>query len=119
VVNEISKRYTQIGLIVTFVLSVILAIVIPSVINMWYMIGTVIIPGLLIPLMASYFERWKIPARFAFLAMLFGWLTSLGWLIAGNVQGPNAQYLFGIEPMYPGLFVSLGCWIAGRTRQTS
>ncbi len=111
-----SKRDTQIGLVVTFLLSVLLAILIPSVIQMWYTIGTVIIPGLLVPLLASYFERLRIPAREAFLAMLLGWLTSLAWLIAGLARGSPALYPFGVEPMYPGLIVSIVLWCIGRLR---
>jgi len=107
-------RFTQIGLIISFALSAILALTIPSVIKLWYTIGTVVIPGLLVPLMASYFERFKIPTRYAFLSMLLGWLTSLGWLIAGYVSGASGSYPLGIEPMYPGLFVSLLIWGIGR-----
>ncbi len=108
--------YTRIGLVVTFVFSVGLSVYMPSVIQMWYTIGTVIIPGLLIPLMAGYFESLKIPSRYAFLAMLSGWLTSLGWLIAGSFNGSAGFYPLGIEPMYPGLFVSLVWWGIGRAR---
>jgi SSS family solute:Na+ symporter len=112
--SEISTRFTQIGLIASFLLSIALALIIPSVIKLWYTIGTIIIPGLLVPLMASYFTRFMIPARYAFLTMLFGWLTSLCWLTAGYMNGNNGDYPFGIEPMYPGLAVSLVCWGIGR-----
>ncbi len=108
-------RYTQWGLIVTAALSVVIALAIPSVIKQWYTIGTVVIPGLLIPLVTSYFERWKAPARYAFWAMLLGWLTSLAWLIAGWRQhiGASDAYPLGIEPMYPGLMVSIVVWSRG------
>jgi SSS family solute:Na+ symporter len=113
-----STFYTQIGLIISLLLSIILAVTIPSVIQMWYTIGTVVIPGLLIPLMASYFEPLKIPARYAFLAMLAGWLTSFGWLIAGNTNSVGGgMYPFGIEPMYPGLLVAFALWGIGRAKQ--
>ncbi|HYQ86026.1 MAG TPA: sodium:solute symporter family protein [Bacteroidota bacterium] len=108
-----STRYTQLGLILAFMLSVIIALAIPSVIRIWYTIGTVIIPGLLVPLMASYFDSLRIPARFAFSAMAAGWLISTGWLIWGTLVG-DGGYPLGIEPMYPGLFASLAIWAAGR-----
>jgi SSS family solute:Na+ symporter len=110
--EQLSARYTQIGLVVSFALSVLLALAIPSIINLWYTIGTVAIPGLLIPLMAGYFERGKISARFAFLAMASGWLTSLGWFAAAHLG--SEVYPFGIEPIYPGLAVSVACWVAGK-----
>ena len=115
------NRYTQWGLLLTAVLSVVLALEIPSVIKLWYTIGTIVIPGLLVPLVASYFERCRISAAYGFAAMVFGWLTSLGWLLIGWTQqlGNSDLYPFGIEPMYPGLAVSVGIWIVGRSRQRS
>lgn len=108
-------RYTRYGLLLTSLLSMTLALVIPSVIKLWYTIGTVIIPGLLIPLVTSYFERWKVPARYAFAAMLCGWLTSVIWLVLGWTRelGNAALYPWGVEPMYPGLLVSMVCWGVG------
>ncbi len=108
------KRMINIGLVVSFCFSVALALWMPSVIQMWYTIGTVVIPGLLVPLMASYFPRLTIAPHYAFGAMAFGWLVSLGWLIAGTYAGGNSSYPLGIEPMYPGLAVSLTCWAVGR-----
>ncbi len=112
--SPVVARYTQFGFILTLVLSLVLAYAIPSVINLWYTVGTVVIPGLLVPLMASYFDRLKIPTRFAFCAMLFGWLTSLAWLLAGHLNGRSGEYPLGVEPMYPGLGLSLVVWGAGR-----
>jgi SSS family solute:Na+ symporter len=101
-------------MVVSFALSVWLALVMPSVIQMWYTIGTVVIPGLLVPLMATYFERTAIRPRYAFASMLFGWGASLLWLLAGTHGGLAAEYPFGIEPMYPGLLVSLAFWGLGK-----
>lgn len=108
-------RYTKAGLIVTAALSIALSIVIPSVIKLWYTIGTVLVPGLLIPLLASYFQRLKIPSGFAFSSMLFGWLGSLSWLLSGWTKeiGSAALYPFGIEPIYPGLLISSTVWGVG------
>ena len=112
-------RYTRYGLLFTAVLSVVLAIAIPSVIKLWYTIGTVIIPGLLIPLVTSYFERWKVGSQYAFASMLLGWATSMVWLLIGWTQelGNAALYPWGVEPMYPGLLVSLLCWATGFARR--
>lgn len=115
------RRYTQGGLIVTVLVSIVIAIAIPSVIKQWYTIGTVVIPGLLVPLVTAYFERSKVSARYAFGAMLFGWLTSTAWLLAGWTQriGTSEFYPLGIEPMYPGLAVSLAVWGWGMKERTA
>jgi solute:Na+ symporter, SSS family len=106
----------QVGLVVTGILAIVLAVAIPSVIKLWYTIGTVIVPGLLVPLVASYFERTHIGSRWALGAMMLGWLTSLVWLLAGWSRGLGASDLYplGIEPMYPGLVVSVVMWCGGR-----
>jgi SSS family solute:Na+ symporter len=88
---------------------------IPSVVKLWYTIGTVIIPGLLVPLVTSYFARLRVAARYAFATMLTGWLTSSLWLLSGWAQqlGSSGAYPLGIEPMYPGVAISLVVWLAG------
>ncbi|MEX2089093.1 MAG: sodium:solute symporter family protein, partial [Bacteroidota bacterium] len=69
------NRWTKIGLVISSAFAVTLALAIPSVVSLWYTIGTCIIPGLLVPVVAGYFERLRISASYAFAAMLSGWLT--------------------------------------------
>jgi len=109
-----SIRSIRVGLIISFILSVLLALGMPSVIDLWYTIGTVVIPGLLVPLMAGYFDRLKIPATYAFASMSLGWLTSLGWMLSRYTLFHGDTFPFGIEPMYPGLFVGVLVWGIGK-----
>ena len=115
------SEYTRWGLVFTAVLSILLAFLIPSVIKLWYTIGTIVIPGLLVPLVTSYFNRLRVRASFAFTAMLLGWGTSLVWLLLGWSKGLGTSefYPFGIEPMYPGLAVSLFVWGIGKLQRQS
>ena len=107
--------WVRIGLLVSGVLAVVLALVIPSVIKLWYTIGTVIVPGLLVPLVTAYFRSARVGARWAFASMCSGWLLSLAWLVAGWSQelGVSVFYPLGIEPMYPGLLASVLVWCGG------
>lgn len=109
------RRWVQAGMAISGLLAIILAMAVPSVIKLWYTIGTTLVPGLLIPLVTSYFPRFRVGARPAFLSMLGGWLTSVGWLAAGwrLEYGSAAFYPLGIEPMFPGLAVSVGVWVWG------
>ena len=109
-------RWTKIGLVLSAIFSIALALSVPSVVKIWYAIGTAIVPGLLVPLMASYFEPLNIPPRFGFWAMLAGWLLSTIWLVSGQLSmvDGNPMYWFGIEPMYPGLIASVAIWSAGK-----
>ena len=113
---DLTTRWTQAGLVLSFIVSVILALVIPSVVQLWYTIGTVIVPGLLVPLVASYFDRLKISAAAAFTAMLAGWLISLAWFVLGYSVSGETHYPFNVEPMYPGLLASIIVWGAGKVR---
>jgi SSS family solute:Na+ symporter len=110
---------TRIGLLVTALLSIVLALFIPSVVKLWYVIGTAIVPGLLIPLVTAYFEPLRVAPRFAFAGMLFAWLVSLVWMGLGWTQGltATAGYPLGIEPMYPGLLAGLIVWGCGMVRK--
>jgi solute:Na+ symporter, SSS family len=109
-------KWTKIGLVISAVFSIILALVVPSVVKIWYAIGTAIVPGLLVPLMASYFEPLHIPPKYGFWSMLLGWSVSTVWLVNGqlNFVDGNPVYWLGIEPMYPGLVISVLIWGLGR-----
>jgi solute:Na+ symporter, SSS family len=106
------RRRVQVGMVLSCVLAIVLAMVIPSVIKLWYAIGTTLVPGLLVPLVTSYFDGLRADAKTAFRSMLTGWLTSLIWLLAGWQQhyGSAESYPLGIEPMFPGLLVSVVVW---------
>jgi solute:Na+ symporter, SSS family len=98
-------QWTRIGLALTLILAIVLALWLTSVVTIWYMIGTAVIPGLLVPLLASYFKPMAFPAKYGFIVMLAGWLTSTIWLVGGLIQ--EGRYWLSIEPMYPGLFITI------------
>jgi SSS family solute:Na+ symporter len=116
--GEIVSRWTRIGLVVSALFSIVLAAVVPSVVRIWYTIGTAIVPGLLVPLMASYFQPLRISSRYAFWSMLLGCGASTASLMYGqlNATGGGAAYPLGIEPMYPGLALSILVWGIGRMK---
>jgi hypothetical protein len=66
--------------------------------------------------LASYFERLRISAVYAFGAMVNGWFISTASLISGHLYSSNGipAYWYGIEPMYPGLFFALFWWGLGK-----
>ncbi len=111
--------YSHVGIFVTAIISVAIALLIPSVIQIWYDLGAVFIPGLLIPLMTSYYPKWQVPKKYIFLSMTSGWVTSLLWLLSGSLShgsGGN-NYLLGIQPMYPGLILSTVFYLLGFANQ--
>jgi solute:Na+ symporter, SSS family len=96
--------------------AVAIALGIPSVVSIWYTIGTVIVPGLLIPVVTSYFDTLRPSPRWALAIMVGGFSASLLSLVFGHITAVNGtpQYFLGIEPMYPGLVLSMVLWMGER-----
>ncbi len=114
IVDE-KNKYTKIGILITSLISILIAILIPSVVQIWYTIGSLTIPSLLIGLISSYSQKLIIDKKIIFSAMIVSFLFSFTSFIFGNVNKINdiPQYLLGIEPMYPGLFAGLLIYLTG------
>jgi SSS family solute:Na+ symporter len=108
------------GLVITSTMSIGLSVLIPSVIGLWYTIGTVFVPGLLLPLVTSYFPRLKVSSGAAFSTMAAGMSVSLVWLLVGwsRQMGSSDAYPLGLEPMIPGLLTGVLVWAAAKMRST-
>jgi SSS family solute:Na+ symporter len=94
------------GLGVTSFIALALAFSIPSVVKLWYNLGSIIVPGLVIPFLMS-FNKNRIQDGIIFL-MVCPALTSIIWIIYASLFG---NYPFNIEPFYPGVIIS--CLIYG------
>jgi SSS family solute:Na+ symporter len=90
--------------------SLALALLVPSVVDLWYAVGSAVIPGLLLPMLGVYLPRWRVPGGWAAAASLSGFLASLAWVVAGRWAGSPP---LGLEPPFPGLAVSALVWAAG------
>jgi SSS family solute:Na+ symporter len=113
--EDSNNKYSKIGIIVTSILSLIIAILIPSVVQIWYTIGTLIIPALLISIVSSYSQKLIIHKNFILVSMLASFLVSFTSFIFGNIYiiNGNPSYFFGLEPLYPGLFTGLTVYVLG------
>lgn len=110
---------TALGLALTTFIALGLALLIPSVVKLWYDVGTAFIPGLLLPLLSAYWPPLRVRPQAIVWIMLAAWLTSLGWLLWGqtHIREGYPSYPLGLEPMYPGLAVSVGGFVLGRERK--
>lgn len=95
-------KWTKIGLIVTGIVSLILAWLLPSVVELWYAMGSVVVPGLLIPFLLTFSNK-KVPSGIV-VVMGLSAFVSLVWFIAGQILG---SVPWKIEPFYPGMGVSM------------
>lgn len=106
---------TRIGMAVVIVLSVVFAIYVPSVVSMYYSIGTMAVPGLLLPVLSSVGLVPVIPRKLVNLHLVAVPVFTACWYI-GSRFFPG--HLPQIEPFYPGCACSALIWLAGLTRRT-
>ncbi len=107
---------TRLSVIIALILSVVLIYLYPSVVSLWYVIGSTMIPGLLIPVMGVYFPFFAIRRGMVIPLMVSSISISVCWLVMGaltSVDGYSQDFL-GIEPIYTGLATSLLFWYFGR-----
>ena len=93
----------QKGLFVMAFLALALAVTIPSVVRLWFMTGSIIVPGLLLPFLMT-FRTHHINSVNIIQLMTLPVMIAIIWFIMGNLTD---GYPFGLEPFYPGLLTSL------------
>ncbi len=100
------KIYTIYGLIISGIISIIFAYTTPSVIEIWYTIGSFCIPGMIIPVISSYYTKLKINNRILFIEMLGAVGSSVSWYYIRPLF-INSKIITEIEPMLVGLSIAI------------
>ncbi|MDP3831497.1 MAG: sodium:solute symporter family protein, partial [Ignavibacteriaceae bacterium] len=80
------KILSRIGMIITSIFSFLIAYFISSVIEIWYTIGSIFIPGLILLVFGAYFQKLKISYKLSIIELIVGSLTSLIWFILQKNQ---------------------------------
>lgn len=113
-----NNTLTRISTLIAALLGILLIILYPSVIDLWYVIGSVMIPGLLIPVLGVYIRLFSLKKGWVLPTMIGSIVVSLTWLSLGTITSETAyDYTYlGIEPFYPGLATSILLWIMGRVK---
>jgi solute:Na+ symporter, SSS family len=106
------RRNVRIGYVVTGIIAMIILIAVPSVITIWYIIGTLVIPSLLIPALSVLFNK-TIETKLILLLMIGSITLTASWFLASMITG---HYPLHIEPFYPGLFFSIVVYVVGRIK---
>lgn len=108
-------RRTRIGIGVAALAGVLLVWLFPSVIELWYVIGSVIIPALLVPVAGIYYPAFRVPGTMAPWLLIIPFTVSLLWLTAGLLTGDALGYAWlGVEPFYPGVASSVLLLLVGK-----
>jgi len=93
--------YTRVGLLVTALISILIAYFVQSVITIWYLIGSICIPGIIFLVFGAYYERIRISKNFAITEIIGGVASSVIWFFVREKL--NSELLQQIEPMIAGL----------------
>jgi solute:Na+ symporter, SSS family len=110
---------TKVGMWLATAIAILLILLYPAVIDLWYVLGSALIPGMLVPVLGVYLPLFRLRSPFIYLSLLAPVLLSGSWLVMGTLFGDEGiGYAFsGIEPFYPGLILAIAIWLIGRERQ--
>jgi SSS family solute:Na+ symporter len=100
------KNYTITGLIISGILAALLAYLFPSVIQIWYTIGSLFIPGIILPVVSAYYPKIRISSKIISIEMIVAFLSSTTWFFLRN-EFANYSILNEVEPMLVGLIVAI------------
>ncbi len=107
--EDATKALTRIGLVVTAIICVILALSLPSALQLIYKTSSIAIPGLLIPLTLSFFKKYYLTKKGAIIIMLVSSGLSLIWT-TGRFLTDNSMIIgklfWEVEPMLAGISIS-------------
>ena len=102
--EEKIKSYTVIGIIISGIISILIAYLIPSVVEIWYTIGSLFIPGIILPVISAYYSKLRISSRLIIAEIVFAVCTSMMWF---DFRKSLSGVLSEIEPMIIGLLVAV------------
>ena len=94
--------WTKISLPIIGLISIFLVFFFSSIIEMWYFIGSIFIPGILIPFIITFSK--KLTIRFPIITIISPIIISIFWIYIGK---ENDRYILDIEPFFMGLIISL------------
>ena len=95
--------YIKKGLIIISFFGLIISYLLPSVVALFYTLGSVLIPGLIFPFLYSLKQNQSIDSNSIIWWMIFPIFVSATWLVLSKL---TEQLPFGLEPFYPGMVIS-------------
>jgi SSS family solute:Na+ symporter len=98
------KSYTVTGLAISGIIALVLAYSIPSVIEIWYTVGSLCIPVIILPVVSSYYPAIKVNSKVIVIEMITALAASTTWFFIRD----NFDYeIYTVEPMLVGLFCAI------------
>lgn len=115
--DEKLKSFTSLGIILAGIISIMISYFIPSVVEIWYTIGSLFIPAIIPAVFSSYFQKLKIPEKVMLLEMIIALLSGTFWYFVR--KSFTDTILYEIEPMLIGLISAVIVHLFGLIRKFS
>lgn len=112
--EKLLRNYVSISVLVSGIISILICLLIPSVVQIWYILGSLFIPGIIIAVISSYYPKFKVNNSLMTLEIIIGVSFSVIWLMIK--KNFTETILFEIEPMLVGLIAVIIIHIYGLTR---
>ena len=106
------SRYTRTGLFITSVISILLAYCFESVVEIWYTIGSICIPGIILLIVSAYYSKLKVGETTAIIEVIAATSASAIWLVIRSSMN-EANELYVIEPMIAGMITAIIVHLSG------
>jgi len=103
--EEKIKFYTIIGIVISGFISILIALLIPSVVEIWYTIGSIFIPGIILPVFSAYYPKMRIEPKIILIEIIIS--LSAGWVWFLIRDSFKNSIFFEIEPMICGLTLAM------------
>lgn len=103
--------YTKFGILVSTIISIVLAYFVQSVVTIWYLIGSICIPPIIILIFGSYYQKLKVSNRVAVSEIISSVCASIIWIILK--ENIKISWLTEVEPMIIGLMTAITIHIYG------
>jgi SSS family solute:Na+ symporter len=88
------------------VIAILLAYFIPSVIEIWYAIGSLFIPGIILPVVSAYYPKLRVSNKLILIEMITAFITSTVWYFIRS-EFSDVALLSELEPMLVGLMMAV------------
>lgn len=98
--------YTKWALVLGAIVTIVITLFFESVVTIWYAFGSIGTPILLVPLVTTYVGNRRLTQGGAIASMIIAGASSTLWILSSNWTA-DSSYWLGVEPILPGIVLSL------------
>ncbi|MBO4351852.1 MAG: sodium:solute symporter family protein [Proteobacteria bacterium] len=104
---DIQSR-TRISLVIGAIIASTIALISDSVVKIWEVFGSMSAASLLIPILSSYYPKFRMSNRGSLVLMMVGCGVTVTWFIVQKITG---ELIFGLRPLLAGGIAAILCYL--------